>query len=227
MKRILCLSIFSVLGLAAPAWAGLFCCNHGIHCITPPPACPDCSEPCCDGHHHCSCRKSEQAQRLIEQLHCDCCCDRINAAHKLGCRLHADYCCTPEVLTSLVQALQCDTCWKVRKTAAWSIAYQGARTRMGVLSLYLASKLDPNFLVRDAAADALDVLIVCRRECYKDLFEAADQLAKKLAGSYQPTKGQCVNIFDQCVALSGMAPTITVEGMPGTPELLSAPATGK
>ena len=227
MRRLLGLSIVCVLGWAAPSWAGFLCCNHGIHCIQPPPPpCPDCSEPCCDGHHRCSCRKSERTQELLQQLHADCCCDRISAARTLGCRRHADFCCDPDVLTALVHALQCDTCWEVRKTAAWSIAYQGARTKLGVLSLYLASKLDPHYLVRDAATDALDVLLVCRRECYKDLFDAADELAKKLADLYQPTKGQCVNLFDQCSALCGVAPgqaaqpPVAAEGSPAVPELL-------
>jgi len=234
MKRVIWLSVVCVLGMAAPAWAGFLCCNHGIHCmVPPPPSCPDCSEPCCTGHHHCWAVSSEHAHRIIEQLHCDCCCDRISAARKLGCRLHADFCCDPDVLTALVQALQCDTCWEVRKTAAWSIARQGARTRMGVLALYVASKLDPHYLVRDAAADALDVLIVCRRDCYKDLFDAGDELAKKLAGQYQPTKGQCVNLFDQCAALCGVTAgqsgmsAVTIEPMPASPELITAPQTTK
>src|SRR5207249_5284429 len=114
------------------------------------------------------------------------CCDRIRAAEKLGSRLHADFCCDPEVLSALVRALHCDACWEVRKTAAWSIARQKARTEEGVLALYLASKLDPHFLVRDAATDALGILLVCRRACFKDVFGHGDEMIKTLRGHYKP-----------------------------------------
>jgi hypothetical protein len=83
-----------------------------------------------------------------------------------------------------------DPCWEVRRAAAWSIAYQKARTEEGVLALYLASKLDPHYLVRDAATDALSILLVCRRECFKDVFARGDELAKALQGKYRP--GQAV-----------------------------------
>jgi hypothetical protein len=223
MKRLICLSVLALLGLSVPGWAGWFeCCNHGIHCIVPPcPDCPDCSDPCCH-RHGLTLGGQEHCCKLIEELHACCCCDRVKAAHKLGCRLHADFCACPELLPALVHALQCDTCWEVRREAAWAIAYQGARTRLGVLALYLASKLDPHYMVRDAATDALDVLLVCRRDCFKDLFAEADELAKQLKPNYQPTKGQCVNIFDACCGLAGvgvdagMAAGAVVEGMPGT-----------
>jgi hypothetical protein len=129
-----------------------------------------------------------------------CCCDRIKAAEKLGCRLTVDFCCNPEVLGALAQALQCDSCWEVRVAAAWSIAHQNARTNLGVMSLYLASKLDPHYLVRDAAKDALDVLLVCRRDCFKDLFATLDELAKTLKGHYKPGSPECLQFLDTCVA---------------------------
>jgi hypothetical protein len=206
MKRHLWLSAGAMLALTTLAWAGgPLCLNHGIHCITPPcPDCPDCSGPCERGHHHCSCRKSERAHQLIEQLQAECCCDRIRAAAKLGCRLHADFCCDPEVLTALAHALQCDPCWEVRKTAAWSIAFQKGRTELGVLSLYLASKLDPHFLVRDAATDALAVLLVCRRDCFKDTFARGDALIKELKGKYKPGTAECLRLFDECCAVSAV-----------------------
>ena len=56
-------------------------------------------------------------------------------------------------------ALECDTCWEVRKAAAWSITHQNARTRYAVMALYLAGKVDPHYMVRDAAKSALDILI--------------------------------------------------------------------
>jgi hypothetical protein len=119
-----------------------------------------------------------------------CCCDRIKAAENLGSRIHADFCCVPEVLSALTNALANDPCWEVRKAAAWSIAGQKARTEEGVMALYLASKLDPHYLVRDAATDALGVLLVCRQECFKDLFAHGDELVKALRGKYRP--GQSV-----------------------------------
>jgi hypothetical protein len=186
MKRMFTLAAAGLLCMAASAWgAGFLCC--GVHCIVPPPpSCPDCDCPCDRGLHHCSAAKCEHAQRLIEQLNSCECCDRIHAARKLGHRCHADFCCNPEVLEALIHALRNDSCWEVRKTAAWSIAFQRARTNEAVLALYVAAKLDPHYLVRDAATDALDVLLVCRRECFKDLFAHADELVKALKGKYKP-----------------------------------------
>jgi len=222
MKRILCLSALTLVGLVSSALGGghLACLNCGIHCICPPEECPDCSNPCDRWFHHCSCRKSEQARKFIDQLSGECCCDRIKAAHHLGSRLHADFCCDPEVLTALVHALQCDPCWEVRATAAWSIAYQGARTDQGVMALYLASLLDPHYMVRDAANDALGVLLVCRRACFKDVFAAADDLAKQLKGKYKPGGPDCAILFDTCQSFHGAHPAPV---LPGKPEKVPAP----
>jgi hypothetical protein len=82
-------------------------------------------------------------------------------------------------------------CWEVRWAAAWSIAYQKARTEEGVMALYLASLLAPNDMVCDAATDALSVLLVCWQECFKDLFTRGDELVKALRGHYKP--GQAVS----------------------------------
>lgn len=213
MKRLLFLSVVALLGTALPSWAGTCgaCCNKGIHCEEPPaPDCQDCSDPCCHRHHFCT-MSPEHAHQLIGELCSGCCCDRIKAVKKLG---HADFCSDPEVLQALVRALLCDTCWEVRQTAAWSIAHQGARTRLGVMALYLSSKLDHHYMVRDAAVDALEVLLVCRRDCYKDLFAAADELAKTVKADYDPTKGKCLDLADQCFALCGA--TAAVPGMPMT-----------
>jgi hypothetical protein len=199
MKRLLCLSAVALIGLASSALGGPFAClNGGIHCICPPEDCPECSCPCDRGLHFSSCWRSERAHKLVDQLSHDCSCDRIKAAARLGSRLNADFCCEPEVVPALVHALQCDSCWEVRKAAAWSIAYQGARTEQGVMGLYLASKIDPHYLVRDAANEALGVLIVCRRGCYKDAFAAADELAKRLKGKYKPGGPDCAVLFDAC-----------------------------
>jgi hypothetical protein len=211
MKRILCLASVILLGGATPTWAvnPFACLNHGIHCICPPPPpCPDCDCPCDHGLHFCSCRRTEHAHKLIDELNCSgCCCDRIKAAEKLGCRLHADFCCDPEVLSALSHALLCDPCWEVRQAAAWSIAGQKARTNLGVLSLYLSSKIDPHYMVRDAATDALTQLLVCRRDCFKDTFAQGDAMAKSLKGKYKPGVQDCIHLLDDCLAGCGMAPT--------------------
>src|SRR5262249_22583575 len=154
------------LGLGiSTLWAAGPCCKDRCKCIEPPePPCPDCSDPCCKWR----CPTlfgSDHAYCLIDQLCNGNCCERIKAAKKLGCQLHADFCRDPEVLVALVKALLCDTCWEVRATAAWAITHQKGRTEGAVLALYLSSKIDPHYMVRDASADALDVLLVCRREC--------------------------------------------------------------
>jgi hypothetical protein len=124
-----------------------------------------------------------------------CCCDRIKAVEKLG--LVGDYRCDPEVLAALVKALECDTCWEVRRAAAGAIRHQHARTRYGVLALYLASKFDPHYLVRERAAESLDILLVCRRECFKCMFDTVDRMAKDIKPYYKPTAGQCVTLVEE------------------------------
>jgi hypothetical protein len=141
---------------------------------------------------------SEKAHRLIDQLAHGACCARIKAAKKLGCRLHADFCCAPEVLAALARALQCDSCWEVRRAAAWSIAMQDARVPVGVLALYVASKLDPHYLVRDKATEALGILLLCRESCFKTLLANADELVKRLRGKYRPGVSSCVLLIDEC-----------------------------
>jgi hypothetical protein len=193
MKRLLALAVVPLLVFTAPAFGGLFCCMGG-HCICPPcPECPDCSCPCDQGHHHCSEWKNKHSQEIICTLTTSCeCCERIKAAEKLGCRLHADFCCCPEVLNALIGALECDPCWEVRRAAAWSILGQNARTEDGVLALYIASKIDPHYLVRARAAEALDILTLCRKECFKCTYERADELIKELKkNKWKPGTCEC------------------------------------
>jgi hypothetical protein len=195
MKRFLMLAAVSLLGLQGLAWAADPCLNHGIHCICPPHTCPDCSGPCEHRLH----LAMGNPEKLIEQLSGACICDRLHAAEKLSCRLHADFCCNPEILSALIRALQCDPCWEVRKAAAWSIAYQRARVEAGVLALYLASKLDPHFLVRDAANDALGVVLVGRGECFRDTYARADALIKMFpSGRYKPGTPECLQLAEGC-----------------------------
>ncbi len=173
--------------------AGDNCCEKCCHCMQPKEYCPDCGDPCS------KCRLPAlfgpaHQQKLLDQADSCSACQRNHAVHKLGSPLHADFCDNPEVLDSLIRSLQCDTCWVVRKNAAWAICHQKARVPYAVVALYLASLLDPHYLVRDAATQALDILILCRKDCYRDLFKATDELAKQLKSSYQPTKGQCISM---------------------------------
>jgi hypothetical protein len=71
---------------------------------------------------------------------------------------------------------------------------QGARTQYTVLALYLASKCDHHYMVRDRAKEALDQLLLCNRQCYKELFASADAAVKKLRPYYNPTEEQCVHL---------------------------------
>jgi HEAT repeat protein len=215
MKCIYGLSMAALLGLAVSASGAGLCLNCGIHCICPPAECPDCSEPCCGGHHHCSCWKAERTQKLIAELGSDCCCDRIKAARHLGYRFNADFCCNPEVLEALNRALLCDSCWEVRKAAAWSIALQGARTEAGVLALYLSSRLDPHYLVRDKAGESLEMLLLCRRPCYAELFRQADVLVAELRKArFKPGGDNCALIMNQSCVACGL--TLHGPAAPGT-----------
>jgi hypothetical protein len=190
MKRLIGLTLFALIGVASSAWAGHHCCEP--QCITPPPPnCPDCGSPC-DHCLHISLAGCEHIQKLIQELSGCTCCDRIHAAKKLGCRLHGDFCNDPEILTALVNALQCDPCWEVRRAAAWSILGQHARTEQGVLALYIASRLDPHYLVRDRAAEALDILTLGRKECFTGVFENGDKLIADLKkAGYKPGSENC------------------------------------
>jgi hypothetical protein len=193
MKRLISLTLATLLGAAATVMAAHQC---SPQCITPPPpSCPDCSCPCDHGL-HVSLGGCEHIQKLIQELNGCSCCERIAAAKKLGHRLHADFCTNPEVLAALIHALQCDPCWEVRATAATSILGQKARTEEAVLALYIASKLDPHCLVRDHAAEALDILTLGRKGCFTGVFESGDKLIAELKkAGYKPGSANCSAIL--------------------------------
>lgn len=199
MRRYIVLAFVGLVSQALPAWAGGLC-GCETKCITPPcPTCPNCTAPCDEFCRMPSLFGCEHANKLIEDLNSCTCCDRIRAVKKLGHRAHADFCANPEVLSALIHALQCDSCWEVRRDAAWSIMLQKARTEEGVLALYIASKLDPHYLVRDRASEALDILLVGnRKECFKDTFANGDNLIKSLKKSgYKPGSPNCQVILSQ------------------------------
>ncbi|MBY0522837.1 MAG: HEAT repeat domain-containing protein [Gemmataceae bacterium] len=166
MKRLLWLSAALLALFAAQDAGAAGCCTDKCHCTTPPPAdCPDCSE-ACDKCRIGSPFGAEHARKLTDQLCDGNCCERVKAVKKLGCRLHADICKCPDVLHAIIHALQCDTCWEVRREAALALMHQNARVPQAVVALYIASKIDRHYMVRDGALMALDVLLVCRRDCY-------------------------------------------------------------
>jgi hypothetical protein len=179
MKRLFILSAAALLGWTASANAWGLCHGHGCECKpVPEPCCDECTDACCKGHHLLGC--SGRAQTILCDLTSGDCCVRIRAAKRLGHRWNGHFCCDCDLLPGLVRALLCDPCWEVRRAAAWSIAMQGARTELGVVALYISSKLDHHFMVRDRAAEALDILTLCRKECYKELYKTADEVIKKL-----------------------------------------------
>src|SRR5262249_41663304 len=74
--------------------------------------------------------------------------------------------------------------------AAWSIYGQRAYTDEALLALYISSKLDPHNLVRARAAEAIDLLTLCRRKCYKDLYAFGDKVIVELR-KVKFTPGKC------------------------------------
>jgi len=189
VRRLLILALPAVLVLAASARAGLPCGKCQTRCIEPPEDCPNCPCPCEKRLKLCPFDKGH-ANKYIEKLNCEeTCCVRIKAVKKLGSRLHADFCDDPEVLEALISALFYDPCWLVRRAAAWSIYGQRAYTDEALLALYISSKLDPHNLVRARAAEAIDLLTLCRHKCYKDLYAFGDKVIVELrAKKFVPGK---------------------------------------
>jgi hypothetical protein len=230
MRRIVPLALAALLGLAGAGRAGDGCtsCAKGGHCQTqctvpPEPDCPDCSCPC-DHRLSLTLFGPEHAQEFIATLaNCDAsCCERIKAAKKLGHRLHADFCCQPEVLDALLCALLTDPCWEVRRTAAWSLRSQDARTEQALLALYVSSKLDPHFVVRDNSAIALDALTLCRGACYKALTTSGERLVKELrAQKAVPGKDAFRIAYGEAYTQGAPAP-LSPEAVPA-PKDLKAP----
>jgi hypothetical protein len=202
----------------------LFCRPHCT--VPPPPRCPDCSTDACD--HRlilCGLRSPDHASRLLEALASDDFCKRRNAVEKLGCRLHADVCSQPAVLDALLQSLQCDKCWEVRRAAAWSLFGQRARTEAVVLALYISSRIDPHYMVRIRSAEALDLLTVGKRECYTELYKAADQLLRVLKSKgYQPGRDCClIRAGTACGPDGSLSVSTTLPGETGDKEQLTPP----
>jgi hypothetical protein len=167
--------------------------------------CPPCPNPC--ANRLClTLYDSAHAQKLIAGLASPSWCQRQRGVEWLGSRLHADFCRDPEVLRTLSTVLQCDPCWHVRRAAAWAIFRQRANTAEGLLSLYISSQLDPHYLVRMRALEAIDILTVTAPSCYKPLFERGDKLIAELrAKKYEPGSEKCWVILDSACAAAGIS----------------------
>jgi hypothetical protein len=219
MKRLFCLSVAALLGWTVMASAAPILCHRDYCRETPAPNCQDCSEPCCNGWHLGASWKEGRVHKLVCDLQACDCCTRIRAAKHLGMRLNGNFCCNHDLLPALLHALLCDPCWEVRQAAAWSIAMQGARTQVAVVALYVSSKLDRHYLVRDRAREALDILTLCRTECYKELYRAADALIGQLRSrGIRPGVDNCLTILENLGACSAAVTSAApnAEPMPGT-----------
>lgn len=195
MRRSVICAVLTVLGLVSAGRSGEPCKGCKDYCRPiPVQPCPDCSPPC--EHRLCLCGPGH-AEKLIDGLCAECCAERVKAARKLGCRLHADFCQCPDVATALITALLCDPCWEVRQAAAGGLAGQGARTEEALLALYVSSKMDPHYMVRAKATEALDQLTLCRLACYRSLFRYADGLITRLRkAKFKPGADKCRIVFN-------------------------------
>jgi hypothetical protein len=211
-----------LLAFATASWADepRLCCRPRCT-VPPPPRQPNCCADLC-GHRLvlCGLRSPDHAACLVDALRSADFCNRVNAVEKLGCRLHADICLQPPVLDALLQALQCDKCWEVRRAAAWALFGQRARTEAVVLALYISSQIDPHYMVRIRAAEALDLLTLGRRECYDELYKAADQLIRVLRSKgYQPGRDCClIRASTACGPDGRLAISTTLPEEPKPPE---------
>lgn len=144
-------------------------------------------------------------EKYVRRLRAEACYDRRLAAKKLGCRLHHEYANDPLVLGTLVNSLQCDKCPEVRQAAAWSIFKLSARSNRSLLALYISSKLDPHYMVRVKAAEAVDILTVRDRPRYEGLLETGDKLVEDLkAHDFVPGSDKCRVLLNQACSRCGV-----------------------
>lgn len=179
MRRLLTLALLALLGLAVTARAGE-CLGCKTRCTEAPAS--DCRERGCPCDKRINLAIFDKADKYIKVLaDCDAaCCARIKAAKSLGNRLKADVCADKGVLDALLNALFYDSCWKVRRAAAWSLFGQRAYQDDVILALYISAAVDPHVLVRSRSAEALDLLTLCHKCCYKELYAQADLIIKDM-----------------------------------------------
>lgn len=177
-----------------------------------------CEDACSKGCHLCLPWYESHTAKLLEELddcHYRC---RADAAHKLGSKLHTDFCCQPKIVGALVHTLQCDPCYVVRKKAAYAIAYQGIHDRCGWSALYLASRLDPHYLVRDGAADALKVLEThVSLDCIREWKQDAERFEKELKKVYKPGNQEWAGAFNLICSCAEPGPAPDSIPLPAEP----------
>ena len=141
------------------------------------------------------------------------------AARKLWHRWNGDVCCDPAVEPALLHALLCDPCWEVREAAASALLFQHDNQPAAVVALFVSSKLDHHYLVRSKSGEALDIVLLCRRGCFKDLFgDVGKQLLAALTkAGFRPGTANCMFIMDQCAAACGIAAEPALTPAPGLP----------
>lgn len=183
---------------------------HGIRCYEPlsPEPCV-CEDPCAKRWHLCLPGQSARTAKLLEQLHdCHYRC-REEAAHKLGSRVHTDFCRHREIVPALVHTLQCDPCWVVRRAAAKALGYQVVADQFAWSALFLASRLDPHYLVREQAADSLTIIQTqITPACIKEWRAEAEAFEKQMKGKYKPGKETCREVFPPFCSCMGSVTTL-------------------
>jgi len=159
-------------------------------------------------------------EKYFRRLRAEACYDRRMAVKKLGCRLHHDDASDPLVVDALVNSLQCDKCPEVRQAAAWSIFKFSARSNRSLLALYVSSKLDPHYMVRVKAAEAVDILTVRDRPRYKGLLESGDKLVEDLkAHDFVPGSDRCRVLLNQACSRCGVQ-ALVAQTRPLKPSIL-------
>ncbi len=100
---------------------------------------------------------------------------------------------------------------------------QNARTDATVLAIYLSSKLDPHYMVRTRASEALDILTVGKQECYEELYKAANALIGVLrVRGYRPGRDCCA--ITSATALSPGGGLSIATTLPATPSEAESPS---
>jgi len=205
----------AITSTVATAWAGhRKNCDKAechIQCLLSPCKCspcpkhPECPQRC---QNDC-CHQPLPQPKAVEP--CEesdpCCCtrsQRVKAAHALG---SFDACCCPQVVPALIHALMCDKDWQVRAAAAralrWSqplncdAASCDCQREEVVAALRIAEKLDPYWIVRSEAKDALGVLGVCNKCCFDEIEKKADEIAAKLKPIYKPGGENCHEVYSK------------------------------
>jgi hypothetical protein len=106
------------------------------------------------------------------------------------------------------------------------LLFQHDNQPAAVVALFVSSKLDHHYLVRAKSGEALDIVLLCRRPCFNDLFGDVGKqlLAALVKAGFRPGTANCMYIMDQCAAACGIAAESLLAPTPGLPApILPAP----